>query len=159
MVTPKRVKMTDYEKLKAAIRWAEVAHKGQVDKCGQPYIGHPLRVMAHLLDPENGYIPDIETLLTAVLHDVIEDCGVTASQVAIRFGNRVSAAVYAISRQNGETYFDYIRRCAEDEIAAVVKMADIADNSDPRRAYAAQNRGFMTERYAKALAILQGEAA
>lgn len=151
--------MTDYEKLRAAIRWAEVAHKGQVDKCGQPYIGHPLRVMAHLLDPENGFVPDVETLITAVLHDIVEDCGVRLPQIAIMFGGRITMAVDAISRREGETYFDYIRRCAEDEIAAVVKMADIADNSDPRRAYDAQNRGFLTERYAKALAILQGEAA
>jgi (p)ppGpp synthase/HD superfamily hydrolase len=149
--------MTDYEKLKAAIRWAEVAHKGQVDKCGQPYIGHPLRVMAHLLDPENGFVPDVETLITAVLHDIVEDCGVTVPRVRALYGLRVAAAVDAISRRAEETYFDYIRRCAEDEIAAVVKMADIADNSDPRRQW--EGRVGMTERYAKALAILQGEAA
>lgn len=157
MVSPKSLRLTDLEKLKLAIQWASTYHAGQEDKCGQPYVGHPLRVMAHLIDEKNGFVPDIETLVTAALHDLVEDCGVTVPQVRATFGLRVASAVDAISRRAGETYFNYVRRCAEDEIATVVKMADIADNSDPRRQW--EGRGDMTERYAKALAILQGEAA
>jgi (p)ppGpp synthase/HD superfamily hydrolase len=54
--------------LQRAIEIAVMAHKGQVDKAGAPYVLHPLRVM-HSLRAEN-----VQTQIVGVLHDVVEDC-------------------------------------------------------------------------------------
>lgn len=148
-----RVKKED--RLKVAIRLAQVYHAGQSDKVGQPYIGHPLRVMSYLLDPENAVNADDDTLITAVLHDTIEDTTLRLDRIRSLFGPSVSEAVDAISRREGEQYFDYIKRCADNDIAAIVKLADIADNEDPRRQWA--GRASMVERYRKARAILMQE--
>jgi (p)ppGpp synthase/HD superfamily hydrolase len=153
-VTEKRATKAQGElaRLKGAIRFAAIKHAEQVDNGGQPYIGHPLRVMAYLLDPELAAQPDLETLQAAVLHDVVEDCGVTVEEIRVKFGADVAMALDALSRRQGETYFDYIRRCAQNEIAAVVKVADIRDNSDPRR-----GDYSWPGRHEKALAILHEE--
>lgn len=55
--------------LERAIALAATLHAGQVDKAGAPYILHPLRVMLRMTTEEDR--------IAAVLHDVIEDCGVT----------------------------------------------------------------------------------
>lgn len=109
-----------------AVEIATRAHEGQVDKSGQPYIQHPLRVMAQV----EGEWPK----MAAVLHDVIEDTGVTAADLrAAGCPERVVLAVLALSKRPGEPQEEYLRRAAADEIALVVKHADIADNSGPER--------------------------
>ncbi|CRK55516.1 Guanosine-3',5'-bis(Diphosphate) 3'-pyrophosphohydrolase [Alloactinosynnema sp. L-07] len=109
-----------------AIRIAREAHRGQVDKSGRPYIGHPLRVM----DRVSG---DHERM-TAVLHDVVEDTHVTAADLlAAGCPAEVVAAVVAISKVPGEDQQTYLARVAANPIALTVKFADIADNSSPER--------------------------
>ena len=61
------------ELLNKAIKLAEKYHEGQVDKGGKPYIGHPLRVMEG--------VETLEEKVLAVLHDVLEDCDVSAEQL------------------------------------------------------------------------------
>lgn len=72
--------------LERAIELAASAHAGQVDKAGQPYILHPLRVMLRM-----------ETLaqkMTAVLHDIVEDTDVTLEQLKMEgFPSEVVTAV------------------------------------------------------------------
>lgn len=108
-----------------AIKLATEAHTGQVDKGGQPYILHPLRVM---LACQPG-----EEQIVAVLHDTMEDCGVSWATLARRFGNAVADAVEALSRSEEETYPAFIERCAQNPVARAVKLADIADNMDVSR--------------------------
>ena len=55
--------------LERAIAIAAMAHEGQVDKAGMPYILHPLRMMLSVDTPE--------ACMAAVLHDVVEDTAVT----------------------------------------------------------------------------------
>lgn len=113
--------------LSLAIKIAVEAHDGQVDLGGAPYILHPLRVMAAV----NG---DRERI-AAVLHDVAEDCPEwPLSRLREQnFSGAVCDALDALTRRPGEEYFAFIKRCAADPIARVVKFADLRDNSDLSR--------------------------
>ncbi|MGB5061154.1 MAG: HD domain-containing protein [Candidatus Promineifilaceae bacterium] len=112
--------------LDTALAIAIQAHAGQVDKAGQPYILHPLRLMFQMATEEE--------MITAVLHDVVEDSDVTLD--ALRqagFSEKVVTAVAAVSRQDDETYEEFIRRLRPNALAAKVKLADLTDNMDARR--------------------------
>ena len=112
--------------LEDAIALAAHAHRGQVDKGGQPYILHVLRVMLRQED---------ETArLAAVLHDVLEDTQVTLADLrSAGYSEPVCAAVDCLTRRSGETYEEMIERVATNPLARQVKLADLADNLDPNR--------------------------
>jgi hypothetical protein len=74
-----------------------------------------------------------ERRIAAVLHDVVEDCGIDPATIADRFGDAVAQAVVALSRNEGEDYDAFVERCARNPIARDVKRADIADNLDLSR--------------------------
>ena len=112
-------------RLEAAIAFASECHAGQTDKGGHPYILHPLRVMLSLEDEERR--------IAALLHDTVEDCGVSLSLIRERFGDPVAEAVDALTKRSGETYVQFIERCGANDIARDVKLADISDNSDLSR--------------------------
>lgn len=133
--------------LSTAIKMAVDAHYGQVDKAGEPYILHPLRVMlAQTGDDER---------IVGVLHDVVEDSGVGHGDILALFGEQIHAAVYAISRQEGEDYFDFVRRAAANPIARSVKIADLRDNlSQTRKAFDDPKGAARREKYLKALDML-----
>lgn len=136
----------DDNRLRMAIQVAQFFHRGQLDKVGQPFIGHPLRVMARLETESQ--------MIVGVLHDVVEDCpGVTLEFLEHELEwlySRELAGIDAMTRRPGETYFDYIERCAADELGRAVKLADIADNSDPSRGWV----GVPLSRYRKAWSML-----
>jgi len=109
-----------------ALQIAAMAHEGQKDKAGAPYILHPLRVML-AVDGETAKI-------VAVLHDVIEDTPVTIDDLRkAGFGEEVVSAVLCVTHQKDETYAGYVVRCKKNEIARQVKIADLADNCRPDR--------------------------
>jgi hypothetical protein len=113
-----------------AISYAAQAHLGQLDKLGEPYIFHPLRVM--LLVKEAGGT-EIE-LAAAALHDVVEDTDTTVEELAQLFGPEVASLVDAISRREGEGYVEYVERCVAAGPSAIrLKRADLTDNSNPER--------------------------
>src|SRR5210317_1951031 len=68
-----------------AYHFAEEAHQGQKRKTGEPYISHPVAV-AGLLAELN---LDSQTLMAALLHDVIEDTGIDKTDLGERFGEEV----------------------------------------------------------------------
>ena len=112
--------------LERAIQIAAQAHAGQVDKAGQPYILHPLRVMLRV-DGDHERI-------AAVLHDVVEDSDVTVAQLeAEDFPPEVLDAVRALTKLPGETRIDAAARAARNPVALVVKLADNAENMDLSR--------------------------
>jgi hypothetical protein len=116
--------------LSRAVALAALAHAGQVDKSGKAYILHPIRVMQRC-QPHG----DIAQMV-AVLHDVVEDTWVTLDHLhALEFPDEMIEAVDAITHRVGERYFDYIERCGSNRIAALVKLADLEDNSDPVRRF------------------------
>ena len=106
------------------ILYASQFHHGQRDKAGVPYIAHPLAVMRRV--PE-------EAWHVAVLHDVIEDSGVTLGWLmsTVGYTSEEVAAIDALSKRPGEDYEAFTGRIiAAGRLAILVKIADIDDNLD-----------------------------
>lgn len=130
------------------------AHEGQVDKGGQPYIHHPLRV-AEACKTEDQKI-------VALLHDVVEDTDWTIMALMEYFPAHIVQAVNAITRHKDtqEQFWNYIHRCAQNPIARAVKIRDIHDNMDLSRVAGNEEmekmiRGMTKKRYEPALKILK----
>ena len=112
--------------LERAIEIAVKAHAGQIDKAGEPYILHPLRLMFAV----NGTYPR----MAAVLHDVVEDTSVTIDNLkAEGFPAEVIEAVQALTKQKGESRIEAAKRASENSISKAVKLADVTDNMDITR--------------------------
>ncbi|MES2298636.1 MAG: HD domain-containing protein [Pseudomonadota bacterium] len=112
--------------LERAIAIAAAAHAGQVDKAGQAYILHPLRVMLRVSSDHER--------MAAVLHDVVEDTAVTLEQLQHeRFPPAVISAIQALTKYPGESRLQAAARAAADPVALVVKLADNAENMDLSR--------------------------
>ena len=112
--------------LERAIEIAASAHAGQVDKAGQPYILHPLRLMLAVKN-ENERI-------TAILHDVVEDTEITIDDLKSEgFSEAVLNAVLALTKTKGESRMEAAKRALQNPIARVVKLADVTDNMDLSR--------------------------
>ena len=137
--------MNKNERLDMAIKLAVNAHHLQVDKGGMPYILHPLRVMLACETEDERIV--------AVLHDVIEDTPTKLEAVAM-FGNEVRDALVALTHLKSETYQEYIERVGKNELAATVKLHDLADNMSTNRLHNIDQSLY--ERYAKARNYLIG---
>ena len=112
--------------LERAIALAAIAHEGQIDKVGAPYILHVLRVMLRLTTPEER--------MAAALHDVVEDCGWTLDRLrAEGFPEEVIAGIDAVTRRDSESYEEFVLRAKAHPIGRRVKLADLDDNSDVTR--------------------------
>ena len=112
--------------LEQAISIASLAHAGQLDKGGEPYILHPLRVMMKFKDEKQRIV--------AVLHDVVEDTKVTIQDLILNGLDRdLANVVLILTRRRNESYDDYINRICYDELAMRVKLADLNDNMDMSR--------------------------
>lgn len=112
--------------LEKAIALAATAHAGQVDKAGQPYILHPLRVMMRVTTEEQR--------IAAVLDDVVEDTPVTLEALKAQgFSDSVVEAVRALTKLPGESRLAAAERAAANPIALPVKLADNAENMDLSR--------------------------
>ncbi len=112
--------------LNKAIEIAVRAHAGQVDKAGEPYILHPLRVM---ISREN----EIERIC-AVLHDVIEDSEVTLEDIRKEgFSEEVITVLDCLTKRDGESYEEFIDRIIKNKTASSVKLSDLSDNMNPSR--------------------------
>ena len=117
-------------KIIAAYKLAAQLHRGQVDKAGHPYIEHLTRVFLRVVDAGG----DRDQQIAALLHDSIED-GHTSIHALDADGVPPLAVsiITALTRGSSEPYSDYIRRVRGRHDAALVKLADLADNSDPAR--------------------------
>ena len=112
--------------LNKAIIIATNAHEGQTDKCGEPYILHPLRVM---LSRKN----EVERIC-GVLHDVVEDTDITFEDLRKEgFSEDIIEILDCLTKRDGEDYEYYIARVLKNEVACQIKLADLADNMDPNR--------------------------
>ena len=112
--------------LEDAIALAVQAHRGQVDKAGQPYILHPLRMLFRLESEEERIV--------AVLHDVIEDTPTTPADLrALGYTEEILQALECVTRRPDETYEEFIERARANPLARRVKLADLEDNMDLRR--------------------------
>lgn len=112
--------------LEDAILLAVQAHKGQVEKAGEPYVLHVLRVMFRL-EGEHAR-------MAGVLHDVVEDTPYTLDDLRqLGYPPPVVAAVDHLTRRATESYDEFVARAGANPIARRVKLADLEDNMDIRR--------------------------
>lgn len=109
--------------LQVATEMAEKAHAGQVDKNGEAYINHPKRVADSLEFTEDKII--------AMLHDTLEDTGLTEKDLAQVFPTFIVEAVKTLTRnKEQESYEKFIQRIVLNDVASDVKLADVRDNLD-----------------------------
>ena len=115
--------------LNKAIEIAAKVHNGQLDKGGNTYILHPLRIMQNFCESESE-----STKICAVLHDVVEDTDITLDDLrAEGFSEEIIIALDCLTKREGEKYDDFISRVLTNEIACKVKNGDLADNMDLTR--------------------------
>ncbi|MBL6807742.1 MAG: RelA/SpoT family protein [Pseudomonadales bacterium] len=117
-----------------AFHYAKAAHDGQMRKTGHPYITHPTAV-AHILA---GMRMDPQTLMAALLHDVIEDTGVGKKILAAEFGADVAELVDGVSKlttifksraeAQAENFQKMAMAMARDIRVILVKLADRLHN-------------------------------
>ena len=110
---------------KKALCLAYKAHQGQLDKSGLPYIHHPLHLAEQMYDEISCTV--------ALLHDIVEDTSVTLEDLAREFPPEVVEAVDLLTHKPGVDYFDYVRAIRNNHTAFMVKLADLAHNSDASR--------------------------
>ncbi len=82
--------------VRRAYAFAERCHAGQVRKSGDSFISHPLQTALYLADMKM----DADTLSAALLHDVIEDCGVAYEELDNRFGGEIAKLVDGVTKLN-----------------------------------------------------------
>ena len=135
-----------------AVAIASVAHVGQLDKGGKPYILHPLFIMNQLLY-------DTELAIIAVLHDVLEDTDYTMQDlIAKGFSQRVLNALALLTHEDGVSYDEYIEGICTNLDAINVKRKDIDHNTRILRMKGLREKDFTRlEKYFNAYAKL-GEA-
>ena len=138
--------------LERAIEIATEAHRGQLDKAGNDYINHPLRVMAA------GKTPDEK--IVGVLHDVVEDTDWTFEKLAAEgFSTEVIEALRCVTKlSESEPYDHFIARIRTNPLAVAVKLNDLSDNMDIRRLpYLSDKDVKRLKKYLKAYKQLTGE--
>lgn len=109
-----------------AIMIATKVHAGQKDKAGAPYLLHVLRVMMS--------VEKMDERIVALLHDVVEDSETTIEELANEgFSKKILRAVELLTKTEHKTYEDYIQEIKKNELARVVKSADLKDNMNISR--------------------------
>ena len=125
----------EVDRIKRAYLFSEKCHTGQVRQSGDPYITHPLAVANILADMHM----DSESLMAGLLHDVIEDTGVTKGQISRRFGRTVADLVDGVSKlgeiesasraeQQAESFQKMTLAMSRDIRVMLVKLADRLHN-------------------------------
>lgn len=105
---------------------ATKAHAGQKDKAGAPYLLHVLRVMLS--------VESMDEKIVALLHDVVEDSEMTLVGLAKEgFPKKILKAVELLTKTESKPYKDYIEEIKQNELARVVKVADLKDNMNITR--------------------------
>ena len=137
------------EKVKKALEIAYDAHKDQVDKAGLPYIYHPF-YLATQMETE-------DSIIVALLHDVVEDSPYTFEDLENHgFSTTIIATLRLLTHEDSEDYITYIHRVKENELARIVKLADLKHNSDESRLSHIDDKvRERLNRYAESIKILE----
>jgi GTP diphosphokinase / guanosine-3',5'-bis(diphosphate) 3'-diphosphatase len=125
----------DIEQVRLAYRFADEAHLGQIRNSGEPYITHPIAVAAQCAD----WKLDAQALMAALLHDSIEDCGVTKPELVERFGSPVAELVDGLTKldklhfntreeNQAESFRKMLLAMARDVRVILIKLADRSHN-------------------------------
>ncbi len=105
--------------VRRAYFYAEQAHDGQFRRSGEPYVTHPLAVANILCDMHM----DHQSLMAAMLHDVIEDTGVSKTAIKSQFGDTVADMVDGVSKLNKITFSTHAEAQAENFQKMALAMA------------------------------------
>lgn len=127
----------EIEHLRKAFEFAALAHKDARRKSGEPYIFHPIAV-AVIVAKEIGMGPT--SIISALLHDVVEDTEYTVEFIKEEFGSKVARVVKGLTKLSGidfqnsiesiqaENYRKIVNTMAEDVRVILVKLADRLHN-------------------------------
>ena len=87
--------------VRQAYRFADEAHLGQLRSSGDPYITHPIAVASQCAE----WKLDAQALMAALLHDAMEDCGVTKVELIENFGSPVAELVDGLTKMRNRWVF------------------------------------------------------
>ncbi|SFE48714.1 GTP pyrophosphokinase [Paenibacillus algorifonticola] len=129
------MKEQDLLRIREAYHFADQAHHGQVRKSGEPYILHPIAVADILVDMQM----DVLSIITALLHDVVEDTTVDLETVRAKFGETCAMLVDGLTKlekirfrskeeQQNENYRKMFVAMAQDIRVILIKLADRLHN-------------------------------
>lgn len=120
--------ITNSEKIEQALELVKVAHQNQKRDEGDPYIIHLIRVVNTLIFNLN--IKDSNIIISALLHDAIEDTKVTFEEIKDVFGEKVADLVLVLTRdKNKITKEENLKRIVNGpEGASIIKACDLLDN-------------------------------
>jgi len=125
----------EVEQVRQAYRFADEAHLGQLRGSGAPYITHPIAVAAQCAE----WKLDAPALMAALLHDAMEDCGVTKVDLIERFGSPVAELVDGLTKlekinfttreeNQAESFRKMLLAMARDVRVILIKLADRTHN-------------------------------
>ncbi len=125
----------EVEQVRQAYRFADEAHLGQLRNSGEPYITHPIAVAAQCAE----WKLDAQALMAALLHDAIEDCGVSKHELIERFGAPVAELVDGLTKldrlqfdtreeNQAESFRKMLLAMARDVRVILIKLADRCHN-------------------------------
>jgi len=126
---------TDLGNVRLAYRFADQAHLGQLRNSGEPYITHPIAVASQCAE----WKLDAQALMAALLHDAIEDCGITKTDLIERFGTPVAELVDGLTKleklqfntreeNQAESFRKMLLAMARDVRVILIKLADRTHN-------------------------------
>lgn len=118
-----------------AYNLAEKQHEGQQRRSGEPYLHHPVEVASILTDLKM----DIPTIVTALLHDTVEDTGISLEEIRKEFGEEVASLVDGVSKigkirfrttqeKQAENFRKMLLAMAKDLRVIIIKLADRLHN-------------------------------
>ena len=149
----------DIDLVRKAYRFADAAHLGQLRNSGEPYITHPIAVAGQCAE----WKLDAQALMAALLHDALEDCGVSKTELVERFGVAVAELVDGLTKldklqfntreeNQAESFRKMLLAMARDVRVILIKLADRTHNmrtlSDAPREKWARIAGETLEIYA-----------
>jgi GTP pyrophosphokinase/guanosine-3',5'-bis(diphosphate) 3'-pyrophosphohydrolase len=137
----------EQKKVLEAYKFADVAHLGQFRASGEPYITHPIAVAGLCAD----WKLDVQAIMAALMHDAMEDCGVTKAELIERFGAPTAELVdgltkldklHVSTREEGqaESFRKMLLAMARDVRVILVKLADRLHNMRTMHAMAPHRR-------------------
>lgn len=125
----------DHELLVRAYKFSDVAHAGQVRHSGEPYVSHCIEVARILADLQL----DTTTVVSGLLHDIVEDTDITIEDVAREFGSEIAQIVDGLTKianlplssreeRQVENYRKLLLSIAKDARVILIKLADRLHN-------------------------------
>ncbi len=129
---------TDFDYLRTCYNYAEKAHRSQYRKSGEPYFMHCVRTAEILAQLRL----DMDTICAGLMHDVLEDTGITRGEMEDRFGANIADLVEGVTKigrykfgggqrkRQAETYRKLLLATAEDMRVILIKLADRLHNME-----------------------------